>query len=36
MECVSDVDFIVTGSVFMPVTKVPRGPRENPFHVTDD
>jgi hypothetical protein len=27
-ECVSDVNFIVTGFVFMPVTKVPYGPRE--------
>jgi hypothetical protein len=25
---ISDVDFIVTGSVFMPVTKVPYGPKE--------
>jgi hypothetical protein len=27
-ECVSDVNFTVTGSVFMPITKVPYGPRE--------
>jgi hypothetical protein len=27
-ECVSDVNFTVTGSVFMPITKVPCGPRE--------
>jgi hypothetical protein len=28
MEHVSDVNFTVTGSVFMLVTKVPCGPRE--------
>jgi hypothetical protein len=28
MVKVSDIDFIVTGSVLVPVTKVPRGPRE--------
>jgi hypothetical protein len=27
-ERVSDVNFIVMGSVFMPVTKIPCGPRE--------
>jgi hypothetical protein len=36
MARVSDVDFIVTGSVFMPVTKVPCGPEKQPFHVTGD
>jgi hypothetical protein len=27
-ECVSDVNFTVMGSVFMPITNVPCGPRE--------
>jgi hypothetical protein len=35
-EHISDVNFIVTGSVSCPLPKFPVGPEKQPFHMTSD